>query len=193
MNRTAISSDDPNAVEKLKAKLETLQSVQAHMKKVNAYYRKYHTCVGCDGVSDADAQKMDARVQSGHSWEKAPFPSYQTTGNNQEMRRIKERIASLEQARETGFCGWEFHGGTVDANTDLNRLQIFFDARPDKETCARLKARGFHWSPTNGAWQRQLNDNAIYAASCVDCLKPKDGADPMKLQPKPKKHDALER
>ena len=38
---TAISSDDPEAMEKLQAKLEGLQADQAMMKAVNAYYRKH--------------------------------------------------------------------------------------------------------------------------------------------------------
>lgn len=37
---TAISSDDPEAVDKLKEKLQQRQDLQSHMKKVNAYYRK---------------------------------------------------------------------------------------------------------------------------------------------------------
>lgn len=30
-----------------------------------------------------------------------------------------------------------------------------------------LKSRGFRWAPSQGAWQRQLTDNAIYAAKIV--------------------------
>ena len=37
---TAISSDDPEAVTKLKSKLEKLQNFQSYMKTVNSYYRK---------------------------------------------------------------------------------------------------------------------------------------------------------
>ena len=44
--------------------------------------------------------------------------------------------------------------------------------------------RGFHWSPTEGAWQRQLNSNAIYATDRLEFLKPLDGHRPSELQPK---------
>ena len=49
-------------------------------------------------------------------------------------------------------------------NPILNRLQILFDEKPDEDTRKALKSNGFRWSPKNGAWQRQLTDNAIRAA-----------------------------
>ena len=39
-NNTAISSDDPEAITKLKDKLDKLKNKQSLMKQVNAYYRK---------------------------------------------------------------------------------------------------------------------------------------------------------
>ena len=42
-NNTAISSDDPDAIDKLTAKLEKLKAFQVQMKEVNAYYRKRKT------------------------------------------------------------------------------------------------------------------------------------------------------
>ena len=38
-----IMSDDRNAIAKLTCKVETLERLQAHMKAVNAYYRKHKT------------------------------------------------------------------------------------------------------------------------------------------------------
>ena len=45
-----ISADDPEAVQKLKAKLEALERDQESMKAVNAYYRKHKTLEGCPGL-----------------------------------------------------------------------------------------------------------------------------------------------
>ena len=44
-NNTAISSDDPEALAKLKEKLEDLQISQTRMKQINAYYKKNGTSV----------------------------------------------------------------------------------------------------------------------------------------------------
>ena len=54
----------------------------------------------------------------------------------------------------------------------------------DEEQRSALKMRGFHWSPSEGAWQRQLNSNAIYATDRLEFLKPLDGHRPSELQPK---------
>lgn len=47
------------------------------------------------------------------------------------------------------------------------RLQIFFDDKPDDQVRALLKANGFRWSPSRGAWQRQLTGNARHALSRI--------------------------
>lgn len=179
-----IRSDDPQAVEKLQTKLAELEKSQEFMKKVNAYYRKNGTCKGCEGVSDETAQKLDDKVANGYSWETSPFPKYRIAGNNQEMHRIKARIEELTQNKELGFVGWKFKGGEAVVNESNNRLQLIFDEKPDADQRANLKAHGFRWAPSEGAWQRQLNSNAIYAASRIDFVQPEDGKSPRELQPK---------
>ena len=60
----AISSDDPKAIEKLTEKLNKCETEQEFMKKVNSYYKKNGTCVGCEGVSDElAAMQMDATLE----------------------------------------------------------------------------------------------------------------------------------
>ena len=41
------------------------------------------------------------------------------------------------------------------------------DGKPDEQTRAELKSWGFKWAPSQGAWQRMLNDNGRYAAEQV--------------------------
>ena len=67
-------------------------------------------------------------------------------------------------------------------NREDNRLQIFFEEKPDEKTRETLKENGFRWSPKAGAWQRQLNDNAIYAADRLSCIKPLSGKSPVEIQ-----------
>lgn len=189
----AIKSDDPQAIEKLTEKLQKCEENQAFMKKVNAYYRKSGTVKGCEGISDEQAAKIDEAVQNGYSWEKQPYPSYRLTNNNAEIRRLKNRIAEISQDRETGFTGWQFTGGEAVANTDANRLQLFFNEKPTDEQRATLKSNGFKWAPSVGAWQRQLNSNAIYAANRISFIAPENGKSPTDLQPKTPKKNEQER
>ena len=190
---TGISSDDPQAIEKLTEKLNACKENQEFMKTVNAYYRKNGTAKGCPGVTDEQAVKMDEAVKTGYSWETAPFPSYKLTNNNQEINRLKKRIESLSKDRSIGYVGWKFAGGEAIANISNNRLQFVFDEKPSAEQRKELKCYGFHWSPSEGAWQRQLNENAIYAANHLEFVKPENGQKPTDLQPKTPKRDEPER
>lgn len=186
----AISSNDPQAVEKLTAKLEKCRELQTYMKDVNAYYRKNGTCKGYPDMPDITAAKLDDGIRL---YENQPFSSYTLTNNNSEIRRLEKRIVEICRNQEVGFSGWEFNGGRAEANTDMNRLQLFFDERPSKEQCAVLKSNGFKWAPSQEAWQRQLNDNAIYAAGRLDFLKPTDGRTVREHQPKPPEKDTQSR
>ncbi len=177
-----ISADDPQAIQKLEAKLEKLQSAQDTMKAVNAYYRKHKTLDGCPNLSAERIEKMKGEMSSQWHIEDKPYPSWALSNNNAEIRRVKGRIAELTKKQETPYAGWEFDGGTVEANREDNRLQIFFEEKPDEKTREALKENGFRWSPKAGAWQRQLNDNAIYVADGLSCIRPLSGKSPTEIQ-----------
>ena len=179
--------------DKLKEKLEKLQNFQSLMKKVNAYYRKNGTMKGFEGISDEKAAEIDEAVKNSYSWITAPYAPYELSNNNAEINRLKKRIAALESRAEVGFVGWQFEGGEAVANEEENRLQLLFDEKPSEEQRSKLKSWGFRWSPSNKAWQRQLNDHAIYAAGQIDFIKPLDGRTPREIQPKPKHKDEQER
>jgi hypothetical protein len=181
--RNAISASDPQAKEKLTEKLEACKEAQAYMKGVNAYFRKHKTCKGYPDMLESKAAELDVRVQTAYSWNKQPFPAWALTNNNAEIKRLEGRIAEVTQNQEVGFSGWEFSGGRAEANSELCRLQLFFDEKPGEGERASLKANGFKWAPSQGAWQRQLNANAVYAASYLDFLKPKDGRTVRECQP----------
>jgi len=60
-------------------------------------------------------------------------------------------------------------GGRVEIRQDQddNRIRLFFPGKPSDDQRARLKKRGFRWSPRAGAWQRQLTENAVIASGSV--------------------------
>ena len=177
-----ISADDPQAVQKLEKKLESLEKSQETMKAVNAYYRKHKTLDGCPHLPPEELEKLKADMASSWHLEDKPFATWALSNNSAEIRRVKDRIKSLSQQKEIGFVGWEFDGGKVEANTDANRLQIFFEDKPDEATREALKSNGFRWSPKAGAWQRQLTSNAYYAADYVKAIAPLTGEKPTELQ-----------
>lgn len=177
-----ISADDSRAVEKLENKLASLESSQERMKAVNAYYRKHKTLDGGPHIPASIIESLKSDMANGWHPEDKPYPSWMLSNNNAEIRRVKERIAALTRQREEGFVGWEFAGGKVETNRADSRLQIFFEGKPDEETRSALKSNGFRWAPSVGAWQRQLNDNAILAADWIACIRPLTGESPSELQ-----------
>ena len=121
-------------------------------------------------------------AQSWHLDKSRPYPAYMLSNNNAEIRRIRGRIEQVRQHEDTNFAGWEFDGGRVEANKADNRLQVFFDGKPDEAARDELKANGFRWAPSVGAWQRQLNKNAYYAAGYISCIQPISGEKPIDVQ-----------
>ena len=81
-----------------------------------------------------------------------------------EVAQTKQKVE--ENPRESK-CVHEGEGVKVVMNFEEDRLQIFFDGIPSPEMRQKLKAEAWRWSPTQGAWQRQLTNNARYSASRV--------------------------
>ena len=185
--RGGISADDDLAVEKLTKKLEGMESQQAMMKAVNAYYRKHKTLEGCPELTAEQVEKVKASMSQDWRKDPVPFPSYLLTNNNANIRRVRQRIEELSHKAE--FVGWTFPGGEAKVNEAENRLQLIFADKPDADTRQALKSEGFKWAPSQGAWQRQLNQNAIRAAARLDFLRPEDGKSPYQLQPFAKRAD----
>jgi len=163
-----ISADDPQAIEKLQSKLDELEKLQVMMKDINAYYRKNKTLDGYPNMSPKIVEQIKIYMSFGDK----PYPTYALANNNAEIRRLKKRISDLNQRDETTYAGWEFNGGKVEMNKQENRLQVFFEGKPDEDIRTILKKNGFHWSPKAKAWQRQLTDKAIYVAKNLACIYP---------------------
>ena len=182
--KNPISREDPDAIEKLTVKLEECERLQDTMKEVNAFYRKNGTIIGCPCLSESQAEKLDESMRRRYPMHTQPFPPYALTNNGTEIRRLKKRIEEISRDKEAGFVGWQFEGGEALANDELCRLQLVFDEKPSEEQIYLLKLNGFKWSPNNRAWQRQLNQSAIYAADRLGFVNPIEGGRASALQPK---------
>ena len=176
-----ISADDNRAVEKLEKKLADLEAEQESMKSINAYFRKHKTLDGCPDLTFEQAEQLKASMSRDWWKDPVPYPSYWLSNNNANIRRVRQRIDDLKSRSE--YAGWTVPGGEAKINEAENRLQLIFDDKPSEDQRRELKSGGFKWAPSQGAWQRQLTRNAIYAASRIDFLKPEDGQSPYQLQP----------
>lgn len=147
-----ISSDDPDAVSKLREKLAGLEAEQERMKAYNAAWRKAGNKAG---------RQVD------DTWVDPPY-TYELSNNNGNMSRIKDRIEALDRAaaRETKETE-RANGIRIVENAEANRLQIIFPGKPSEAARSILKGSGFRWAPSEGAWQRHLSTNARWSADCA--------------------------
>lgn len=165
-----ISSDDDSAVEQLRVNLAGLEKKQETMKAANKIIKQ--TMHKGQSVEES----CDAFVAAGFDREKAigiltpdvmggiGFPHYALTNNNANMRRIRQRIKTLEACADHETVELYFDGGRIVDNVEENRLQLFFDEKPEAETRSKLKRGGFRWASSVGAWQRHRSNAATYNA-----------------------------
>lgn len=161
----AIQSGDPDARQKLRAKLQKRQDLQERMKAVNAAIRLKDPAKGDAKLSEMGyTAEQIKELRTPDFCGRVGFASYQLSNNNAEIRRLTARIKSLEEAQAAPAAEPEQHEGfRVVENTEAMRLQIIFEDKPDAETRTLLKSNGFRWAPSQSAWQRQLNENARFA------------------------------
>lgn len=85
-----------------------------------------------------------------------------------ELRQWTDSRARVrEQAAQAGPTSRVANGVRVEEDAQANRIRLIFEGKPDETTRTALKAAGFRWAPSVGAWQRQLSDNARAAARSI--------------------------
>ena len=105
------------------------------------------------------------------------------------MEELQKRQEVIEEKKKNESSGSgtnsdrvDFDGGYIYENPELDRIQIIYDSKPERDVIDRLKHHGFRWSPSQGAWQRQLNRNGrravndVMAATGIDTKIDLDGA-----------------
>lgn len=159
-----ISSDDPQAIEKLTAELAKLEALHETMKAANKLVKRQdRTGLVALGFSEARIDDLFTPDFAG----RLGFPSYAITNNGANIRRIKARIEHLKRlpAAQEAFAPLAGDGWRIWE--EGNRILIAFDERQPRERAAQLKSYGFKWSPTRTAWVRQFSQAAIYWAKQI--------------------------
>lgn len=166
--KDVIKSGDQDAIERLEEKLVSLKETQERMKAANKAIRLKDTEKGNEelmnmGYSEEQIQNLREPDWCG----RVGYPSYMLQNNNANIHRVEGRLKQLKEAKEKGTQETEFEMFKVVENTEIMRLQIIFDGKPDPEVRTVLKKNGFKWAPSQGAWQRMLNLSGKYALNRV--------------------------
>ena len=135
-----IKSNDSEAIDKLKAKLE--KALEEH-----EGYKEYNKKARKEG--------------------KEPLMPYVLQNSNGRIKGIRDRIARLERIAQQEAQEIEVNGIRIVDNPEAHRLQMFFDGKPSAETRKILKANGFRWTPSIEAWQSYRSPGAMEKAARI--------------------------
>lgn len=170
LNSTAISSDDPNAIDKLKEKLDKLIARQELYKAINKIAKNPKTTneqkvaliigLGLKETTAAGILEPDIMGRVG-------IPAFSLTNNNGVINNTRKRIETLTKLEAIESTTEEINGVTLKISSEDNRVQMFFPCKPNEAVRKNLSSCGFHWSPSIGAWQRQISTHAIYLAKNI--------------------------
>ena len=159
---TAVSSDDPEAVEKLREKLAVLATDRERMRAANAAIRAGGDVLGALaalGFRQDHAKKLLERDFAG----RIGFPDYALRNAAAEAARLERRIRDLEE-RAMAPVTADVVIGDARISEAENRVRVTFPGAPPESVRRALKSAGFRWAPSVGAWQRQASNGARYAA-----------------------------
>lgn len=158
----AIRTDDENALELLQEKVEKEKRLHAKMIAMNKHYRKHQTMQGFDTLSENQALALDEKIQK--DLYKIPYAPYELSLSNAKIKRLEERVKTLQHLKEKESIDFECDYFRMEENKEDMRIRFFFDGKPSQEVIQECKGYGFKWSPRNMAWQRQTTVNALHAA-----------------------------
>lgn len=157
-----IRTDDENALELLLEKIEKEKRLHVKMTAMNKHYRKHKTMQGFDTLSENQALALDEKIEK--DFYKIPYAPYELSLSNAKIKRMEERVKTLQHLKEKESIDFECDYFRMEENKEDMRIHFFFDEKPSKEVIQECKGYGFKWSPRNMAWQRQTTVNALYAA-----------------------------
>jgi hypothetical protein len=155
IDNTAISSDNPDALSELKAKLQNLKASHEMMLQGNKVIRDKKL---------SPAQKIEELIRIGLEPEKARtklmpdcmgdigFPRYAITNSGANIRNVEKRIEQMEKEKDEITTETMIGNISIIDSIEENRLMVIFPYKPDEPVRAYLKRSGFRWSPTRGAY-----------------------------------------
>lgn len=167
VGKGGISSDDPDAVAKLRAQLAALEERHDQMKRTNALVRSDNRAgLARMGYKPDTIEKLFTPDFAG----RVGFASYEISNSSANIRRIRDRIAQLEKIAARPSVEHQAEGYVYREDVEDNRALFIFDAKPSKDLRVLLRRNSFLFSPTRSpdgtsAYARKLSPAAISTAA----------------------------
>lgn len=158
-------------VERLQAKIDDLIKAQEMMKSANKIIRskKLATVEKVDelmALGFSEEQSLDI-MNPDRSYYGAGFPAYALQNNLAKIKDAEYRKKQHETIASKENEVKQYPWGELHIDYSDERYRFIFDGKPSREVIDLMKGNGFKWSPKNIAWQRQITNNAQYAAERI--------------------------
>ncbi|UDQ99333.1 hypothetical protein AAEX28_04650 [Lentisphaerota bacterium WC36G] len=155
-SKNVISSDDSNAIEKLQNRIAKLEKRRDQFKEINKIIRskkltndeKIEKIKESFKLSKEVIQELLTPAWNG----KAGFQSFEISSLTRKIAEAKKRLILLERMQSEKTSEKIINNVKIVDNVEENRLQLFFNGKPNEETRKKLKANGFRWAPSQKAW-----------------------------------------
>jgi len=158
----AISSDDPEAIEKLEAKLLLVRAERARWRLIAAAMRKKAPEKRVEELRKLEpfsSEELKTLRFSGDV-------SYMTKNLGAEERRIQARMTELrERAQAPAPESVELNG--IAITEEDNRVRMTFPGKPEQRVRIDLKSSGFRFARSLGVWQRHASTQAWHHAKRI--------------------------
>lgn len=171
---TRVNVTVESELEKAQRKLNECEKAQEIMKACNKVIRKNNTSE--EKITELSKllgnNTRAIEILKPDFCGRVGFASYALQNNNAAIKRWKERVSQLSKKVEIKNSDKSIQSkkyGDVELiqNFEIDRLQIVFPSKPERETITKLKLSGWRWSPKNKAWQRKNTNSAIYSADSI--------------------------
>lgn len=161
--KVIVGTDD-----KLQEQIQRVESLKKNQETMIAINKIIRAGGGYNEIKAAFPTLEEENLKelfSNKNWWGSGFAPFQLTNNRNRLKQAQERLLKLQKISAKGTSERIFGGVRVVENTVEDRIQLFFDGKPDQSIIQKLKALAMKWSPSRGCWQRQLTQNAIYAVN----------------------------
>lgn len=128
----SISSDDPNALEKLKAKIEVLENERKSMREFNIQARRNKT---------------------------KPIEYKELVKKKNLSLWYKKRIKYLEEVKTYKKNGFTINGIKVIENYDEQKVEFHFQEQPNYKAIKILTDKAYTFNSKKNCWEKNLNKN----------------------------------
>lgn len=166
-----IMSSDSDATIRLGEEIKQAEALQEKMKLANRVIRSNKkggesaqvAALVALGFAEASARELLRPDFCG----RIGFADYALTNNGANIRRLKKRLEQVAKNQEAECSTIEGPNCIIEDDPPANRVRLIFSGKPSDEIRAKLKARGFRWSPSAGAWQSYRNRSAMDTAKQI--------------------------